>query len=989
MGQEDLTGAGGVAIGSVSYYAFILESAAGVVAIATWPTKPSHEMTPTDVTILDASSSVPGRNGITVGDFPVAIATDKAGCFAVTANAGSCDMSALSVNSAVSGANFQVNKLTVKNAAGQPIGAKAAAMVAEPSAGAIGVECPAQPTGIMYVAYPSCHLVAAVDVSTGNITGGVQFDAANIPTVLTGGNVTCPDECGGSAVTAGARPVALDLKVDARTGRRALAVAADNSNVATIVELGPDFLPTVTTQVAFENTTGKLGLTQVALTPQIGMGGSSGFINDDTAGAMNQFQFLYAVANDNSVRVADILNMPYGECDAQVDPRYLIDNRNVRQLSCLRVGDPLTPPERPGMRGPGIQLRDHGIPTSVAVYKVDALADDMRADGPGKLIGYFGVITATTGQTYLFNVDDDSLLGADFINPTVQTSPLANAIPLDIAHQLRDAIPDRGAIAQVDVNGVEKIACDNLGPDPDSNTSGSGTGPRAPTPPTRTIPAAFVSPEKVDMLPDIRNVLCVGGDEPNGKPVSELTFAAPIDVRIAAFPDLMALQTDEIWTLTWEGLLSQDSSTTAINGPTIRTGQLAVDSGGLHLQDTTGPFCAAGVELDDIVQLRGCDPTQGTSQCPAGYTCYVHPESKVANLGACMASDEADRLADACKEFLTSLRRYTVGRANTGELLLLPRKHVLRTTPIDGCTSDSQCQTLANLALQQADASNPVDDKTPPDTHTWKCIADPNRGPSQVNRCVEACSADSDCDAGYVCDPSGVCMEGVLPPQACVNAPQRYDLRASEAFTAVGSRSGYIHPIIDVNGTCVRDPAASPLHIGRVPLTAPACDPTADPRTGLLPSGKLDANPCETVVDEAELDPVYQPGTCTLANPATQLVTRKATAIRFRNPGVTLHVVDPTYPGDAQCIGDRAGNLGRIPVVSSLFQLVFRLTAGFSPLSLGISPTLPIRVVNGPGESIWVIDQGDFLSTSLGESSTRGRVYRVESVNLSTVNTLE
>ena len=39
-------------------------------------------------------------------------------------------------------------------------------------------------------------------------------------------------------------------------------------------------------------------------------------------------------------------------------------------------------------------------------------------------------------------------------------------------------------------------------------------------------------------------------------------------------------------------------------------------------------------------------------------------------------------------------------------------------------------------------------------------------------------------------------MEGVIPPQSCVNAPQRYELRAHEAFTVVGTRSGYVHPII-------------------------------------------------------------------------------------------------------------------------------------------------------------------------------------------------
>ena len=74
-----------------------------------------------------------------------------------------------------------------------------------------------------------------------------------------------------------------------------------------------------------------------------------------------------------------------------------------------------------------------------------------------------------------------------------------------------------------------------------------------------------------------------------------------------------------------------------------------------------------------------------------------------------------------------------------------------------------------------------------------------------------------------------------MPPQACVNAPQRYELRAGEAFAVVGSRQGYMHPMIaDSAGVCVRDPSANPLMVGRIPLDAPPCDPTADARTGRL-----------------------------------------------------------------------------------------------------------------------------------------------------------
>jgi hypothetical protein len=82
-----------------------------------------------------------------------------------------------------------------------------------------------------------------------------------------------------------------------------------------------------------------------------------------------------------------------------------------------------------------------------------------------------------------------------------------------------------------------------------------------------------------------------------------------------------------------------------------------------------------------------------------------------------------------------------------------------------------------------------------------------------------------------------------------------------------------------------------------------------------------------------------------------------------------------------------------VPVVFPGFQLTFRQTAGFDPLRLPIQPSFPVKVLKGPlasnAGSIWVIDGGDFQSQSISTASTIGKVYRVEGVALSVVNTLE
>ncbi len=983
-GQEDLTQMGGAPIAGSAWFGFILQSAPGTVAIAQFGTKPSSAFAGGDVLMLDADPLTPGKNGISVGEDPIAIATDKVGCYEVIANAGSCDLSALDITTALdTDPDVRVNRIDVVNATNQVVRAKPAAMVGEPAGGEIGKTCTATPQGLVYIAYPSCHLVAAVDTSTGKIVAGIDY-ASGTPTV-TDGNVSCPAECGGGGnLTTGIRPTALDLELDPRTDMRKLVIGSENSKSITIVELGQDSLPMSLRQIAFEDPSGTLGVTSVALSPQIGMGGFGGVINDDIAGG-GQFQFVYAVATDDTVRVADVLALNR-ECDAQVDPRMIEKETSVAALSCFKVGDPATPRRRPGAKGPGIELPGDALPLSVETFRADDISNDPRVPGPSKLVGYFGVITATNGGSFVFNTDDDDY--RDFEDPAL---PLRVWMPLAIAHQIRDAFPFRDFRATIEKDGAEKPICDTNGPDPDAQ-SGNFAGPRSTGSPTRNVPTGFIAAEKVQELPYIRQLLCTGDD--STRPVSELAFAAPDAVRDLAYPDLRTLR-EETWTMTWEGSLSLDRSDSAVDGPPIRVGQLFNDGGGFRMSDPSKPFCDAGVEQYDILQMRGCDPSLGDGECPLGYTCFVHPNSQIAGLGACMLVDEADRLADACKDYLTSTRRYTINRTESGELTLLPRKHVLPTTPVDGCTDDTQCKSLADLAARNATSTQPgVADNI--DSHAYSCRVDNDRAPlngagQTGKRCVETCSQTSDCTTGHVCQ-GNVCMEGVIPAQACVNAPQRFELRAGEAFTVIGTRTGYVHPTIldTATGKCTKNPAASPFDVGRIKLTPPACDPAADPRTGLLPDGvTYDANPCSLTVDHTENVPAYLPNSCTVGDPAVVARTRPAPAIRLHTRGPTLTMVDPYYPGDQTCIRDRLGTFGKIPLVFSGYQIAWRQTGGFAPYLLPIAPSFPIKVVRGPQQSLWVIDAGDFLSTSVAQPSTRGKVFRLEAQALGQVNLLE
>jgi hypothetical protein len=988
---------GGVPLPPQLWYAFILQQGPGTVAVANMNPEQEVDLAQTSAQVRDTDDLTPGKNSISVGEDPIAIATDKSGCHEIIANAGSCDLSDLDVNSAIIDKKPIIKRYQVKNGAGVPITAKPAAMISEPADKLIGKLCPTDTAGapiangLVYIAYPGCHAVAAVDTATGIVQKAIQFDALGVPAIVDGLSLTCPDECGSETAAAGTRPVTMDLLEDPRVGGRRMAIGADNSSAIALVELDPDTtLPLSVSQVAFENTTGDLGLTQVALSPQIGMGGTQGTFFDEGAPG-GQSQYVYAVATDHTVRVADILSLRK-ECDTQVDPRFLRGVASVKTLSCMPPGDPATPPRRPNVRGPGIELPGDAVPLSVAIARQKKSAIDVTSQS--QMVGYYAVITATNGGSFVINIDDDS--HSDTFS---SGAPLTTAIPFDIAHQLRDAIEDRGRtnFTPGDPTATPPVkdarTCKDFNPNDGRDPLG---GPRITNNPVRTASGSQIAADKVTELPNIRQVTCQSiGDAPdvttnNGLlAVSELSYSAPTDVRDLAYPDIRALDRDEVWNLTYEGSLSNSGQESDADGPQVRESQMRVDSGGMHIVDTaTKPFCSAGVEPFDILQMRGCDPSAGDAQCPKGYTCFVHPDSQIAGLGECMLVDEAERLATACKAFLTSQRRYTIKQASSGELLLLPRRVELRTTPLDGCTDDTQCKTLADYALRAPSPVQPVADVTGADPRTWTCNADPTRAPVATGKiCELRCDTDSDCLTGTVCQgagagvKSGFCMEGVTPPQACVNGPQRYELRAGNAFAVVGTRSGFVHPIIaDANGQCIKDPNANRLQIGRIPLDAPACDPTADLVTGKRADGTFDPNPCSVTIKTSDVIPLYVDaphGDCTLVDTDGDIVERDAPAIRFRGPGMTFHIIDPFYPGDAKCILDRLGGLVRVPLAFPGYQLTFHQNAGFTPFVLPILPAFPVKVVRGPAQTLWIVDQGDFLSTNIGQASTRGKVFLV------------
>jgi hypothetical protein len=1001
-GQEAVEG--GEEVPAVSYYGLILQSGPGTVAVARFPAERAATYTGAETVILDTDPLTPSKNSISVGTRPVGIVTDPSGCYAVTANAGSCDLSQLDVNSALQfDGQAKVSRLVVRNGANVEIKARPAAMVASPAArfvANVGQRCPQKPTGLAYVAYPSCQMVAAVDLATGVIQKAIKFDAAGEATVVDGAAVTCADECSANPLPlAGPEPASIDLVLDddrtppvgsAPEVTSRLVIGGRKSHKLTLVNLDPaTSLPQALmplSKVELSQRAGQqLGVLDVALSPQIGMGGVHPGVNNLVG---PQFQFVYAVTNDGTVRVASVLADNLRECDTQIDPRELKSEQDIGALACIPVGSKR---RRAGVQGPGIPTPGDSVPSAVNIFRVDPPPGDQRIPPlPGRLNGYFGVITSTSGATLVVDIDDEDRQDVEVFLPT--PTPLAVDLAVTLPHQLRDQVADRSVLSKVVPEGGTEAdeVCNAFGPGIDENGTLRG-GPRITTAFNRVTLPESLALNKTAMLPNLRHLQCDGTDTPNG-PVSipEIAYAAPAEEREARFPDTQALAFTEDWRFVWEGTLSGDTVASDIDGPVIRTGTVTVAADGstLKVSDRARPYCAAGVEAFDQVQLRGCDPTSTTTQCPLGTRCYLHPESAI-GVGACIPEKATDSYIEQCRDFLVSVRRYTINSdPRAGELTLLPRVRELRSTPLTGCTSNEQCATLATYEARQATDRHPFEDTTT-STRSFKCAADPNRK-GNLPRCMMTCTRDADCDAASSCDEvAGVCMEGPIPPAQCVVPLQRYDLRASEAFTVLGSVSGYVHPITaDASGKCVA-PASTVglLDLGRLPLSAPDCGP--DPA--------LAPNPCRiSSIDHAETSVSYtfENGTCVESPSASRQRATGPEAIWFRNRGMSLHFVDPTYPGDANCRGDRAGFQGvplvNVPVAFSGLSFSFRQNGGYFPLGLRTSQlTVPVKVVRGPQQSIWVLDEGDFISESVSQASTRGKVYRIESSALSTINLMQ
>ncbi|MBK7824344.1 hypothetical protein [Nannocystis sp.] len=462
--------------------------------------------------VLDMDPAAPGAQLIDAGKVPssMTISTgDITGCFAVSANLGSCDLSLFDVPGLsayafdevpVRDPSELVNAITPTRGDGSPLGARPGQVLATPpvlsnsvlfgdledttggdaggtgdTGGAALSTCDPERPGSVYVTFPSCQLIAEVDLRTQRILQSRQFvvdpDTAAITVNDTGVDPKCPIDCpelfadqpdvlkgADPGDVGGVYPSAMAMispvtepqdAADLEIVDHALYVGGLGAD--TLFELRYDGRRWLTDPLQLELQDAS-GISVIRPTPAMEL---------NLDGAEPYHQFLYIVAGDGSTRVVrrdfDANRTAIGrECDTQVDPTAVLD------LVCHPAEFPgENPPDRrPFARGPGIRGPNGSLITDWTFQKVVKSAES-SIDAPSSPFGKPGVtgVGATSFGRLVFvtfdqfNTDATGKSTAARVSATIDPLGLLDATIQP--HMLWPQIDPRPA--NVEVEGLPRM----------------------------------------------------------------------------------------------------------------------------------------------------------------------------------------------------------------------------------------------------------------------------------------------------------------------------------------------------------------------------------------------------------------------------------------------------------------------------------------------------------------------------------------------------
>lgn len=687
--------------------------------------------------VVDLDEDTPGYQLIPVGQVPSEIESSALGCRVVTANAGSCDLTLLdglglaAIALEAAGAeevapSSLVSKLVPVRSDGRPLGARPGALLNVPGAlstaistrvddeddgGLAGADaaCREDLEGSAWVTFPTCQLVAELDLSSGRILQSRRFDtqADGSVEVVDGGTAPdCPIDCpiqfangapatctGGEDDPADCRPPSgldgffpsaielvtpdlydpeTDLGADQQLSYSSLFIGGTGSD--TLVELpfaedsgGPSGL--WDDQVFTLTLEDPQGIIRVRAAPPLPMGGED-------------HQFVYAIGGDGATHVVD-RTFERGtlgvECDTQVDP----STTSAPFPSCNPIdpnadGEALAPDRRPFAAGPGIRVSGGAGFTDWAFFRVADPGLEGGQQGatsgvPFAVPGVIGVGTTSFGRIVMSvfnqlqgasgNATVDPLGVMDVSIPPHSLWPFEDPTTLSVGSSALPAVEDE---------------------EPERTLPGDENSAQRLAPSLRRIDLAYTLPpdgeaseervSRVESLGNPTNADTLGRFEGESVYGNEVVRAVVRDYQQWA---------PVRWNLTWEGTIPGTRSSTGrieCDDPGWENGTCVREDGSpsnvSRLVDESAAFCDRGVLPGDKMVILGCSDDDS---CGLGQRCLREPTAPNSASGICVSAqafeERAELLRQVCAPFIndacgTPRREFLITRAFQDELHL-------------------------------------------------------------------------------------------------------------------------------------------------------------------------------------------------------------------------------------------------------------------------------------------------------------------------------
>ncbi|MCD6499502.1 MAG: hypothetical protein J7M25_14510 [Deltaproteobacteria bacterium] len=447
-------------------FALVLNSARGELSLA-------------DLThgrLVDLAAHQIGYGMVPTGPAPVDLKTTSDGCAAYVLNGGSCDFSVVDDTGLLRLAGWKTARTSQVPLIGRTgFFTDSGRLLARPGEMEI-VPGPMSDHPICkdiqgyqaFVTFPSCGLVARVDLDTGRVLQSLFVSDQGV--VDGGTDPFCPADCAdvhGDGHSGGNRrsdaPGHLAFVDYGQTGRSSrLLVAADRAGYIVSIDVAPEgVLQTVGASViTFDDVDdGIRRIRLVGPTP------------------VHDWFFLYVMTRQGDVRVLDL--DADVECETNPDSRdpFFGQESWLDDAGCIPLG---AVPRAPLSDSPGIELPGHRqVVDAVFVYNAQSDLDDSLDElDPMRLGGSFVYLLTLDGEVFLVDVDEEFATTDENHNGTSDEweHRRQDGVYAIMAHQIRNLTDTREAEdgrVRVD-DPIFYLKAGELWPDPPGNMDISG-----------------------------------------------------------------------------------------------------------------------------------------------------------------------------------------------------------------------------------------------------------------------------------------------------------------------------------------------------------------------------------------------------------------------------------------------------------------------------------------------------------------------------------